>query len=254
MLYYIHDNTFEGILCCIFDAFARKEIPDRIVHNDTNLPLFVDSHLVITNENKFQRVFAALEKKISKSALQMLHVCYLSELENVDIHLFNYIRKAFLSPVSIEVNFADEDVLHLSKIYKKVTRESHHIRQFVRFQKTADNIYFAVMDPKYNVLPLNSDFFQDRYADQPWIIYDTRRNYGLYYNLQTVETIYFEKLPVSIATGKLSTAQQDEDEKDFQDLWNNYLKSITIEERKNLKLQRQHMPKRFWKYLTEKNR
>jgi len=38
-----------------------------------------------------------------------------------------------------------------------------------------------------------------------------------------------------------------------QMLWKKYFKSMAIEERKNLKLQQQNMPKKYWKYLVEKN-
>lgn len=253
MLYYLYDKSFEGLFCCIFDAFLRKENPGRIVYENDPLPLFADSHGVSTQQDKYERVLSALRKKISSSALEMLYQCYLSELDNIELSIFNYIKKSLLSPVSIEVNFANEDVLRLAKVFKKMSKETSYMKQFLRFQKTYDGIFFAVMDPKYNVLPLCSDFFQDRYADQKWIIYDTKRKYGLYYDLYRVETISFDKLPVSILTGKLRTDQQDENEKIFQDSWNDYLKSITIQERKNLKLQTQHMPKRFWKYMTEKN-
>jgi probable DNA metabolism protein len=214
--------------------------------------LFTDTHIVITEKEKADRVIRGLKKKISPSALNMLFICYLSEWEDIELYLFRYIQKALASPISIELNFADEDVLFLSKIYKKVQNEANHIKQFVRFQKTADGIYFSVMDPLYNVLPLCSDFFRDRYADQKWIIYDSRRKYGLFYDLNTAEIIHFEQPPSSLNTGYLRPEQQDDYEKAFQDLWNDYLKAVTIQERRNLKLQRQHMPKRFWKYLTEK--
>ena len=182
----------------------------------------------------------------------MLYRCYLSEIPDIELILLRYIQKALASPVSIEVNFADDDVLALSKIYKKESREPSRILQFVRFQKTADGMYFAVMDPIYNVLPLCADFFQDRYADQPWLIYDTRRNFGLYYDLTKTEIVRFEHPPVHLKTGKISTEQQDDYERASQELWKDYLQAITIQPRKNLRLQRQFMPKRFWKYLIEK--
>ena len=78
------------------------------------------------------------------------------------------------------------------------------MRQFVRFQKTADGIFFAVMNPLYNVLPLSACFFQNRFADQPWVIYDTGRKYGLYYDLQTVETVQFYGLQIAVEAGKLT--------------------------------------------------
>ena len=252
MLYFLYDNTFDGLLTCVFDAFNRKEFPENIIGENKQLPMFTESFHVITNDAKADRIMKALGKKISKYALDMLFICYLSEMEGVEIRIFRYIRQALLSEKSIETNFADPDVLELSKIYRKVTREEERIRQFVRFQKTADGLFFAVMDPAYNVLPLTARHFKIRYADQQWVIYDVKREYGLYYNLKTVETVNFDHLQIDLKTGKLSTDKLDEYEAAFQDLWKDYLKAITIRERKNLKQQRMFMPKRFWKYLTEK--
>ena len=253
MLYYLYDGTFEGLLTCVFDVYYRNETPARIVNEDTPLPLFTDTHHVISDDDKAGRVLEGLKKKISKSAINMLYYCHLSEIQDIELILLRYIQKAIASPISIEVNFADDDVLALSKIYKKVSNERTHILQFVRFQKTADGMYFAVMDPIYNVLPLCADFFQDRYADQQWIVYDTRRNFGLFYDLTKTEIVRFEHPPVNLKTGKISAEQQDETEKAFQELWKDYLQAITIQSRKNLRLQRQFMPKRFWKYLIEKD-
>ena len=38
----------------------------------------------------------------------------------------------------------------------------------------------------------------------------------------------------------------------YQKLWHSYFQSINIEARKNTKLHLQHVPRRYWKYLTEK--
>jgi len=252
MLYYLYDNSFEGFLTAVFDLYFRKEAPERICGRDTNIPLFTETYTVMTDEEKASRVFQGLKKKISRSAMNMLYLCFLSEMIDIELILLRYIQKALASNVSIETNFADDDVLELSKIYKKVNFESMRMKQFVRFQKTADGVFFAVMDPLYNVLPLCADFFQDRYADQSWLIYDVRRKFGLYYDLQTVEIVRFENPPLVLQTGKTTHEQQDESETAFQDLWKDYLSAITIRERKNLKLQRQMMPRRFWKYLIEK--
>ncbi|MDR2407664.1 MAG: DUF4130 domain-containing protein, partial [Bacteroidales bacterium] len=39
----------------------------------------------------------------------------------------------------------------------------------------------------------------------------------------------------------------------YQELWKTFWRAVAIQERKNPKLQRQFMPKRYWKYLIEKN-
>lgn len=117
---------------------------------------------------------------------------------------------------------------------------------FVRFQLTADNIYYAIIEPDFNVLPIIRKHFRDRYADQQWIIYDARRKYALHYDLKEVHTVTIE----------FSENSNDnifhEDEGLYQDLWKNYFSSVNIGARKNTKLHIQHMPKRYWRYLIEK--
>lgn len=252
MLYYTYDSTYEGLLTAVFDAFARKETPDRIVPETYALPLFTEIHAVVTEDEKSSRVLSGLQKKLSPSAIAMLSICFLSEEDGIEMYLFRYIQKTFASPISIEVNFADDDVLYLSKAYRRVIWEVTRMKQFVRFQKTGDGTFFAMIDPRHNVLPLCYRFFRDRYADQPWIIYDTRRHYGIHYDRTKTEIVYFDKLEASLQTGSLTEEKLDPDELAFRQLWKDYLQAITIEQRKNLRLQRQHMPIRYWKYMTEK--
>ncbi|MDL2323308.1 TIGR03915 family putative DNA repair protein, partial [Bacteroidales bacterium OttesenSCG-928-A17] len=242
MLYYLFDNTFEGLLTAVFDAFSRKENPDKIAGHDTSIPLFTDTYTVTTDGERSQRVLSALKKKISKSALQMLFVSFLAESEQTYKHLFNYIAKAVTSKQSIELNFGDEDVMELSKTFKKIQNEYTRMKQFVRFQKAADGIFFAAIEPLYDVIPLCTDFFRDRYADQQWILYDTKRNYGIFYDLDQTQIVKFDQLPISLQTGQLQEDKLDESEIAFRNLWKDYLKAVTIQERKNLKLQKQHMP------------
>jgi probable DNA metabolism protein len=247
---FTYDGTFEGVLTCVFEAFERKCFPQQLLYQETTL-FSTENYYVTTDIQKADRVLKGLKKKISAFAFHTLFVCWLSESKGVDLLLFHYICKSFTSS-SIEMNFADADVLALSKIYKKVSSEAEKVRQFVRFQKAADMTYFAAIKPLYNVLPLVVKFFQDRFADQQWIIYDIKRSYALYYDLVKTEVIRFEDLKMNRLNGKLSPELLSKDEFCFQDTWKQYLHSISIKERINPRLQRQHMPKRFWKYLTEK--
>ncbi len=168
--------------------------------------------------------------------------------------IFRYIRKAIDSPRSIETNFGDPDVLRLAQIWKKVDGERVHLMQFVRFQKAADGTFFAAFEPQYNALPLTVHHFKDRFADQKWIIYDMKRRYGFYYDLQEVTTISFDddSRESHLITGMLDESLMDKDEKLFQQLWKTYFKAICIKERMNPRKHRQDMPVRYWKYLTEK--
>ena len=68
------------------------------------------------------------------------------------------------------------------------------VLQFMRFQKTADGTYFGIMEPLYNVFSLTVRHFRDRFADQPWIIYDARRRFGYYYDRTDVSEITFSSI------------------------------------------------------------
>lgn len=252
MIVFFYDRTFEGLLTAVFDAYSRRTFPERLLGVGEITPMFMtEEYTVVTQKDKADRVWAALDKKMSKLARNMLSYAWLSEEEGSDELLFRYIRKTFDSKIPIETNFGDSDVLAVHQLAKKVSKEKHFIVQFVRFQKAADDIFFAPISPRHNALPLAIEHFKDRFSDQKWVIYDIKRKYGYYYDLHTMVEMTLDD-DRHLLGGKLDEALMAEDEKLFQDLWKGYFKALTIKERINLKLHRQHMPKRFWKYLTEK--
>ena len=253
MLIFRYDKTFEGLLTAIFDAYSIKRFPDVLLAAEETSPLFYDEIItVVTDEERSNRVWKGLQKKLSASALTSLTTCWLSELPEIDLVLFRYIHKAIDAPRSIELNFGDPDVLELSKVWKKVNNERLRVMQFLRFQKAADGTYFAALKPLYNVISLVIPYLQDRFADQKWLLYDLKREYGYYYNRQKVDEVRFETKGTHLLTGKLDQQLMAEDEQLFQQLWRTYFKTIAIKERINPKLHRQNLPVRFWKYLTEK--
>lgn len=253
MTIFLYDKTFEGLLTAVFYAYTRRSFPDRLLAEGEPLPLFYDEVFsVYTDDAKCDRVWKGLQKKISASALGMISTCWLSELPEIDELLFRYIRKAFDAPKSIELNFGDADVLEISKIYKKVCNERLRIVQFLRFQKAADGTFFTAVEPMYNVLPLVIPYLKDRFADQCWLFYDLKREYGYYYDQRDVSEVRFEEKQAHLLSGFLSDDLLDTNEKLFQQLWKEYFKTIAIKERLNPRLHRQHMPARFWKYMTEK--
>lgn len=256
MIAFCYDHTFEGLLTAVFEAYARKRFPDALLREGEPPPLFCEETVtVITDEGRAERVWNALQRKLSATALGALAQSWLAEAEGVDMMLFRYIRKAVDAPRSIETNFADTDVLELARLWKKVDGERLRMMQFVRFQKAADGTFFAAVEPRHNVLPLVTAHFKDRFADQRWLIYDIGRRYGFYYDLHTVEEVTFAENRTPgphLTEGRLHEAMMDKDEKLFQQLWKTYFKATCIKERLNPRKHRQDMPVRYWKYLTEK--
>lgn len=255
MIIFVFDNTFEGLLTSVFEAHSRRVFPDALFPEGEPLPLFHDEvFTVITEEEKAKRVWRGLQKKLSSGALSCLAQCWLAEEAETPMLLFRYIRKAIDAPRSIETNFADPDVLEFSRMWKRVDWERLRMLQFIRFQKAADGTFFAAVEPEKNALPLAIDHFKDRFADQPWLIYDIKRAYGFYYDLKEVRQVTFEEgsREGHLVTGMLDESLMDKDEKLFQQLWKTYFKAICIKERLNPRKHKQDMPVRYWKHMTEK--
>jgi probable DNA metabolism protein len=253
MVIWTYDETFEGLLTLVFDAYEMKTFPDKVLKKSDQQPsIFPGDYTVVTDEEKAKRVWVGLHKKISESSCQMLFHVFLSEMPDTELLILRYVKDVFESTGNIEFNFGNRNVLEVSKIARKVGHEKHRILMFARFQKTADDIYYASFDPAYDVLPLVTEHFENRFADQKWIIYDTRRNYGFYYDLKSTSEIVFNESVVNPATGKIDKSILDKDEQLFQELWQGYFKSMCIKERINPKLHVQLLPRRYWKYLIEK--
>ena len=98
----------------------------------------------------------------------------------------------------------------------------------------------------------------DRFGfnDQPWLIYDAKRHYGFYYDGHSKPIrITFEDeatVPFNLENGKLNEDVLSSDDQLLQELWRTYFKAICIKERMNPRKQLQDMPRRYWKYMTEK--
>ena len=89
MIIFRYDQSFEGLLTALFDAYSRKQFPDLLQAEELPLPLFYDEvHTVITDTEKAERVWKALQKKLSRFALSGLTRCWLSELPETPMLLF----------------------------------------------------------------------------------------------------------------------------------------------------------------------
>ena len=249
----LYDGTFDGLLSAIFDAYDLRVQVGRIVPAfEHEASLFEQPITCIFDKNKANRVQKAIVSKTSKGALKILYSAFLSEEADVEMRIYRFVQAAMASKISVEENFLDDNILHLHQLKKKIDREVHRMHAFVRFQLTKDEIYYAVIEPDFNVMPLISDHFEKRYPAQQWLIYDARRHYGIFYDKTKTDFITFaEQNPLQLR--QLPSSILDAAETGYQVAWKHYFDSVNIPERKNIKLHLQHVPRRYWKYLSEKN-
>lgn len=250
---YIFDGSYEGLLCAVFTAFERKEFQVNVMmsgnyqDNLFECPIYIQS-----DANKAQRILVALKKILDPHTVTDFWRAFLSEDPPIYSIIFRILVSLFKGQKVILQNYGNEDVLYFHQTLKKVSRERHRVKAFVRFQKSEDGLYTAIIEPDFNVLPLVVQFFRNRYADQKWLIYDSKRHYGLYYDLQQVNEVVLTKEEGHALQKQNEHINLDMNDQRYERMWKSYFESTNIEARKNLKLHVRHVPRRYWKYLPEK--
>lgn len=240
-----YDGSFEGFLSAVFKVYEERlevvSLTPEVYHQNG---LFSEAIEVFTQQNKAERVWKGLEK--FGNFRSTIYWSFLSEIAGHELILLRAIQ--YILATGNSTDYGHPDVLKTEQVRKMVGREKHRMEAFIRFQLTKDAIYFSNIEPDFNVLPLIAKHFRKRYADQHWIIYDLRRNYGLYYDLQSVTSMQMDFDRQSSPPEAFT-----ESEAQYSQLWKDYFKSTTIKSRINTKLHVRHIPKRYWKYLNEKS-
>lgn len=247
-----YDGTFDGFLTAVFTVY-EQQLKVAAFHRQTEGTgdLFAASEEIHTNFTKAERVAKGLLKKISGKAMKHFYCAFLSELPKIEMHLLEYVHYIFENDAKTETDFSHPAILKITQTAKMVNREKHRMEAFVRFKLTTDDIFFAQIEPDFDVLPLIQPHFASRYADQKWVIYDINRKRGLFYDLECTRYIHLEFYEYDNFSMQKSS-YFTENESEFEELWKNYFKSTNIISRKNNKLHLQHLPSRYWKYLSEK--
>ncbi len=251
---YIFDGSFEGFLTVVFRAFDDKRMPEAIVSRvaQTQLPLGEMVHVETSNDHA-ARVRAGIAERSDQQNLRLFHVAFLAESPETNLLLWRYLQKLFCDKRGAYYrNMLDKEVYALIQTARQVKREAHRFQGFVRFQRTRDGMYVAAIDPDHDVVKLLSAHFRSRFSDRHWLIYDTRRNYGIYYDLESVQEVRMDALAFDLDTGYIQKQAWSMDEDYYRTLWQHYYDAINIAERKNHRQMRGSMPRRYWKYLPER--
>lgn len=251
---FTYDGTFSGLLSAIFESYRLQVVAEDFVAEDVyQQQLFGDPVHVETNTEHANRVLKGLTERAGAGVKRWLNRCFLTEKAGTERLIYHFIRRQMAIRQKVEQDASDPLIRDLQLLDKQMGREVHRMHAFVRFQETPDGMFVALVNPDFNCLPLLGPHFSARYPAMDWLIYDTKRHYGLHWNPTTKKAEY-----ITLATEhdghlrQLSAEMLSSVETDYQDLWKLYFKAVDIPERRNMPLHLQHVPKRYWKYLTEK--
>ncbi len=243
---YLHDGSFEGVLSGIYLMFHNKSNPevDRLLDINTyQMMVWCSFQQVDSNREHAYKVARSIMDTFGEDGFKVVLYGYLYESPEYGSILFKFLKRAYkLGSNAIEC-LSDEAIFGLYKLYRSVARESHLMLGILRFAELDQNIFYAQYEPSYDLTGILAPHFAERLKDQLWVIHDTKRGIGGFYDgenwfLQEIDN--HRDLVFSDAELK------------YQELWKRYFNHIAIPERKNLKGQMNFMPKRYWKFLTEK--
>jgi len=244
-LIYVYDGSFEGLLTAVFTAYSRRQSPDSIVTAENLQESFTQQvSFIETDETLSERVRTGILKKIGEAAYTKAWTSFLSNDPERGTKIYKYLVFGFANGRKILQSLAEDDVWAVEKMSKNVGWELNKMMGFVRFSQTEDGVYFSKINPTNNLLPMMMGHFANRFNTQAFVIYDENHNIAGVYEPKSRDWFLTE-------TKNVKVPEYTEDEKMYRTLWKKFYDTIAIKERVNYNLRRQHMPKKYWKNITE---
>lgn len=235
---YSYDGSFDGLMCCVFESYNRKEIPlDIIVGNDT---LFCVTE-ILTDKERARRVKDSIPVKMGDTVLEMVKIAYLAVFDGKERAILDYLRLGFDVGKRLPYLITNEIVSKIYSAVKAIKREKGHLVEFIRFSDY-NGALVAVIDPVHYVLPLLSSHFVTRFPKEQFMIYDRAHNMAL---------MYTEGKQAIIPIEEYELPAPDPEEQKYRDLWRLFYDTVEVKPRHNEKCRMSHMPKKYWHNMTE---
>ena len=240
-LIYVYDGSFEGMLSCIFAAFANRETPARIVADDELQPSLFARRPVETDPEHARRVLAGLTQKVSAEAAGIVRDLFLTDLPSRERLALDFTRMALREGPKVVLMMGDATVSAAVLAVRRAYGEAHKYKGLLRFSDVGGALV-AEIEPKNFVLPLLARHFCQRFRNEEFLIWDKTHAAALVKQGGEAKLI-----PLSA----LELPPPDERELQTRRLWRRFFATIAITERTNPRCQRTNMPKRYWAQLTE---
>lgn len=246
MRIYLCEDTFEGILTGVYDAWAGRLGHEHVklkLAGDYNMELFCEYVAVSTDGEKAEKVARTLRQKLSLEVFECVYKAAMSaDTEKAD-KIYRFIVLALRIGAGVIHQLYHPVVKDVFSMAKRVETEAHRFLQFVRFRELENGVLFSKIEPKSHVITLVAPHFNDRFPEENWMIYDDT------YKTAAVHAKNREWALVRDAG--LQKALSSEEEAGYEELWKIFFHTIGIEERKNPECQRNMLPLWYRKNMLE---
>lgn len=238
---YGYDGSFDGLLCCVFESFRTRRRPVDIHPPQAQVQLLYPVKNIPTDVHHAQRVEQGITKSISQDVLALAQLGMYTQHPGKARLIHDFICMGFdLGPKVIHY-LTDDTVNALHQAVRHLKNEAHLLTGFIRFSQYGQ-VMAAQISPKNQVLPLLQPHFCERFACLPFIIYDHTHQQALVH-----DTTGTRIMDVTSFTMPDPSMQEVE----MRRLWKQFYDTVAIKGRENPRCRMGHMPKRYWKYMTE---
>lgn len=221
-------ELYEDIECAKYMREAQESLLDTKV-------------FIATDMEKATRVINAIKEKFSSRFMREVIAVFLScdpKKEDILIRAIKGVFKRGYGYIFSSEKAASE----FRRIRRSVLSENHSYKGLLRFKEVEGGVMLAEFEPKNDILTLLVPHFVKRFPTINFVIADIKRGTAAMHIGGKVEFLELKELNYEIS----------EREKFFEEAWQDFYKAIAIDERRNEKLMISNMPKRYWRYLTEK--
>lgn len=237
-----YDGSFSGCATVLFHCFEERVVPSHIVPQQMGQKHILPSFYLATDLEKSKRVLQSFPRRLGREASAYIHTAFLSGEPDVELDILQFLRQAYpVGPSALDRSDWPA-VCSLQERIRRVGRECEKWVGFLRFSLLGDAM-LAQFRPKADLLCLLQPHFSQRFPNSPYLIHDATRN-----KLLLAEGPHIRFLPAPV---DFVFPRADAKEKEARALWKQFLASVSIRDRENPDLQRQHMPFWYRRYMPE---
>lgn len=249
--YLVCEDSLEGIFTGIYDAYLLKKPHEQVhicVGEDENYRLFAEYLRCVPDETKVAKVAGTIVREFGQEAYLSICRALASGEPDKGEAIYKTVVAGFKmkNRKAVMGNLADPYIHRVFELARFTANEAHFHVEFLRFYELGNGILFAPIGPKNNLITFIVPHFADRLPLENFVIYDEIRNiYAMHPSGKDWYLVYGEEgmeHPDHVFS---------EEEKKYSELFTHFFHTIAIKERGNLGLQRNMLPLRYRKYMTE---
>ena len=92
---YRYDGSYAGFLTCVFESYARRELPEQFsTAEDPRVSLWPE-RAVETDREKAGRVYRSLSRRISRQAQELVTQGFLTCMPDKELRLYEFLRLGY---------------------------------------------------------------------------------------------------------------------------------------------------------------